>query len=313
MNASAAKFRDQGHEGATGNTARMEIRNGHHTDRPRPLYHHQARRCWQASTCSVKMIAVDLWQGQGAGAVLSEKGCIWRHAVASSAPPCRTAKYIVDKGPDRQAPVLPRAISRDYGIYAEFLTHLAKKGAGIGFDMGGYLTALAAILGGRSVAAFTRRMTPTASTPASWRRGLQPERATMCRCRAIISAAMTVCANGVLGTLRELRLHGTRACLNLARGILTWATGTSSARRPPAEAAVAVVEFPFTHGYQENSRSRRAAEIAWSSWPDAITARARRRAASASCSPRSPDPRRPLPAGYRSVGDWSRKEESALI
>ena len=39
------------------------------------------------------------------------------------------------------------SVSRDYGIYAEFLTHLAKKGAGIGFDMGGYsLTALAAIL-----------------------------------------------------------------------------------------------------------------------------------------------------------------------
>ena len=54
------------------------------------------------------------------------------------------------------------SISRDYGNYAEFLTHLAKKGAGIGFDMGGYyLTALAAILGPvRSVAAFTATNDP---------------------------------------------------------------------------------------------------------------------------------------------------------
>ena len=89
------------------------------------------------------------------------------------------------------------------------------------------------------------------------------------------------------------------------------------------------VEFPFTHGYQENSRGLGAAEMAWS-----ILAGRDHRASkemayhvfetmhgimtsaetgsfyqlqSTFQTPAA------LPAGYRSVGDWSRKEESALI
>ena len=130
---------------------------------------------------SEKMIAVDLWQGKELVQIANEKGL--HLGVAPDTflgTSVQTAKYIVDKGLIGKPLSCRASISRDYGIYAEFLTHLAKKGAGIGFDMGGYyLTALAAILGPSPRS--RRRMTPTASTPASARRA--SARHTMCRCR----------------------------------------------------------------------------------------------------------------------------------
>lgn len=133
---------------------------------------------------SEKMIAVDLWQGKELVQIANEKGL--HLGVAPDTflgASVQTAKYIVDKGLIGKPLSCRASISRDYGIYAEFLTHLAKKGAGIGFDMGGYyLTALAAILGPvRSVAAFTAtndpdRVNTRIGAPASARH-------TMCRCR----------------------------------------------------------------------------------------------------------------------------------
>ena len=127
---------------------------------------------------SEKMIAVDLWQGKELVQIANEKGL--HLGVAPDTflgASVQTAKYIVDKGLIGKPLSCRASISRDYGIYAEFLTHLAKKGAGIGFDMGGYyLTALS----GPSPRS-RRRMTPTASTPASARRA--SARHTMCRCR----------------------------------------------------------------------------------------------------------------------------------
>ena len=118
---------------------------------------------------SEKMIAVDLWQGKELVQIANEKGL--HLGVAPDTflgASVQTAKYIVDKGLIGKPLSCRASISRDYGIYAEFLTHLAKKGAGIGFDMGGYyLTALAAILGPvRSVAAFTATNDPASQYAA---------------------------------------------------------------------------------------------------------------------------------------------------
>lgn len=133
---------------------------------------------------SEKMIAVDLWQGKELVQIANEKGL--HLGVAPDTflgASVQTAKYIVDKGLIGKPLSCRASISRDYGIYAEFLTHLAKKGAGIGFDMGGYyLTALAATSARSGPSPRSRRrMTPTASTPASARRALA--RHTMCRCQ----------------------------------------------------------------------------------------------------------------------------------
>lgn len=88
---------------------------------------------------SEKMIAVDLWQGKELVQIANEKGL--HLGVAPDTflgASVQTAKYIVDRGLIGKPLSCRASISRDYGIYAEFLTHLAKKGAGIGFDMGGY-------------------------------------------------------------------------------------------------------------------------------------------------------------------------------
>ena len=89
------------------------------------------------------------------------------------------------------------------------------------------------------------------------------------------------------------------------------------------------VEFPFTHGYKENSRGLGATEMAWS-----IAAGRDHRASKEMAYhvfemmhgimlsaengtvyqlESSFETPKALPAGYISVGDWSRKEESALI
>ena len=84
---------------------------------------------------SEKMIAVDLWQGKELVQIANEKGL--HLGVAPDTflgASVQTAKYIVDKGLIGKPLSCRASISRDYGIYAEFLTHLAKKGAGIGLD-----------------------------------------------------------------------------------------------------------------------------------------------------------------------------------
>ena len=245
----------------------------------------------------------------------------------------QTVKYIVDKGLIGKPLSCRASISRDYGIYAEFLTHLAKKGAGIGFDMGGYyLTALAAILGPvRSVAAFTATNDPDRVNTRIGAPGFG--QAYDVQVPNVISATMQY-ANGVLGTLHMNSdcIEDEETCLKIygTEGILTMGDPNQFGapvylQKPLCEP----VEFPFTHGYQENSRGLGAAEMAWS-----ILAGRDHRASkemayhvfetmhgimtsaetgsfcqlqSAFQTPAA------LPAGYRSVGDWSRKEESALI
>ena len=218
---------------------------------------------------SEKMIAVDLWQGKELVQIANEKGL--HLGVAPDTflgASVQTAKYIVDKGLIGKPLSCRASISRDYGIYAEFLTHLAKKGAGIGFDMGGYyLTALAAILGPvRSVAAFTATNDPDRVNTRIGAPGFG--QAYDVQVPNVISATMQY-ANGVLGTLHMNSdcIEDEETCLKIygTEGILTMGDPNQFGapvylQKPLCEP----VEFPFTHGYQENSRGLGAAEMAWS-------------------------------------------------
>ena len=254
---------------------------------------------------SEKMIAVDLWQGKELVQIANEKGL--HLGVAPDTflgASVQTAKYIV-----------------------------AKKGAGIGFDMGGYyLTALAAILGPvRSVAAFTATNDPDRVNTRIGAPGFG--QAYDVQVPNVISATMQY-ANGVLGTLHMNSdcIEDEETCLKIygTEGILTMGDPNQFGapvylQKPLCEP----VEFPFTHGYQENSRGLGAAEMAWS-----ILAGRDHRASKemayhvfetmhgimtsaetgSFCQLQSTfQTPAALPAGYRSVGDWSRKEESALI
>lgn len=283
---------------------------------------------------SEKMIAVDLEQGEELVRLANEKGL--HLGVAPDTflgASVQTAKYIVEHGLIGKPLSCRASISRDYGIYGEFLTHLAKKGAGIGFDMGGYyLTALAAILGPvKSLAAFTNTNEPHRVNTRIGAPGFGQEYDI--QVPNVITATLQY-ESGIIGTLHMNSdcIEDEETCLKIygTEGILTMGDPNQFGapvylQKPLCDP----VEFPFTHGYQENSRGLGAAELAWS-----IQAGRDHRASkemayhvfetmhgimrsaesgtfyqlqSTFTTPAA------LPAGYRSVGDWSRKEESALI
>lgn len=283
---------------------------------------------------SEKMIAVELWQGKELVALAEEKGL--HLGVAPDTflgASVQTAKYIVESGLIGEPISCRASISRNYAIYGEFLTHLYKKGAGIGFDMGGYyLTALAVILGpARSISAYTAIHNPTR---INTRIGApQYGQSYTIEVPNVLTAAIQY-ESGVLGTLHmnsdcildektNLEIYGTE-------GILTM--GDPNVFGAPVYLQKTLgqpVEFPFTHGYAENSRGLGAAEMAWSiaagrnhraskelayhvfEMMHGVMLSAERgeayRLESTFETPKA------LPAGYMGDGDWSRKEESALI
>ena len=283
---------------------------------------------------SEKMIAVELSEGEELVALANEKGLYLGVAPDTFlGASVQTAKYIVEKGLIG-TPVSCRAsVSRNYGIYGEFLPHLYKKGAGIGFDMGGYyLTALAAILGPlKSVSAYTaisgkQRVNTRVGAPMF-------EQRYELEVPNVLTAAMQY-ASGVLGTLHmnadsildertNLGIYGTDGILLMGDpnqfGASVYLQKTNA--QP--------VLFPFTHGFAENSRGLGAAEMAWSiragrgqraskemafhvfetmhgimQSAETGTAHVMRSTFAAPAA---------LPEGYIGDGGWTRIEESALI
>jgi len=283
---------------------------------------------------SEKMIAVDLWQGKELVQIANEKGL--HLGVAPDTflgASVQTAKYIVDAGLIGKPLSCRASISRNYAIYGEFLTHLYKKGAGIGFDMGGYyLTALAAILGPASdICAFTAINEPhrTNTRVGAPQYGQEYDIEV-----PNVMAASIRYANGVLGTL-----HMNSDCLlDETYGLEIYGTDGILYMGNPNEFGEKVyirktlgekIEFPLTHGYAVNSRGLGAAEMAWS-----ILAGRNHRASKEMAyhvfemmhgvmlsaekgevyhMESTFDTPKPLPAGYMGDGGWTRKEESALI
>ena len=229
------------------------------------------KQCLEAGkhVFSEKMIAVELWQGKELVELANKKGLYLGVAPDTFlGASVQTAKYIVDSGLIGKPVSCRASISRNYGIYGEFLTHLCKRGGGIGFDMGGYyLTALAAILGPvKAVSAFTAihepNRTNTRIGAPNYGQDYVLEDAN------VITATMQY-ENGVLGTLHMnsdcildetygLEIYGTEGIVYMGNpnefGNPVYIKKTLSDK----------VEFPLTHGYAENSRGVGAAEMAWS-------------------------------------------------
>lgn len=223
-----------------------------------------------------KMIAVELWEGQELVKLADEKGLYLGVAPDTFlGASVQTAKYMVDTGLIGKPLSCRISLSRNYGVYGEFLNHLYKKGAGLGFDMGGYyLTALAAILGPiKAVSSFTainepdrvnnRVGAPNFGKPYSL------------EVPNIITAILQY-ENGVLGTLHfnsdtvydetyALEIYGTEGILYMGNpndfgGPVYLRKTTGLVEADPNNK----IEFPMTHGYKENSRGLGAAEMAWS-------------------------------------------------
>jgi len=283
---------------------------------------------------SEKMIAVTLEQGEELVALANEKnlhlGVAPDTFLGASV---QTAKYIVDSGLIGKPLSCRASISRDYAVYGEFLTHLYKKGAGIGFDMGGYyLTALAAILGPcKNISAFTNINEPHR---VNTRVGAQTYGQEYdIEVPNVITATMQY-KNGVLGTLHM----NSDSLLDETYGLEIYGTDGILYMGNPnefgdnvyiAKVGCEKTLFPLTHGFAENSRGLGAAEMAWS----ILAGRDHRaskemafhvfemvhgimissekgkmyRMKSTFKTPAA------LPAGYIGDGGWTRKEESALI
>ena len=283
---------------------------------------------------SEKMIAVELEEGKELVALANEKGL--RLGVAPDTflgASVQTARYIVEKGLIGRPVSCRASVSRNYGIYGEFLPHLYKKGAGIGFDMGGYyLTALASILGPlASVSAYTaisgkQRVNTRVGAPMF-------EQHYDLEVPNVLVAAMQY-ESGVLGTLHmnadsildertSLEIYGTDGILLMGDpnqfGAPVYLQKTNA--QP--------IAFPFTHGFEQNSRGLGAAEMAWS-----IRAGRNHRASKEMAyhvfetmhgmmlSAESGAAHKmqstfalpaALPEGYIGDGGWTRIEESALI
>ena len=283
---------------------------------------------------SEKMIAVELWQGKELVELANAKGL--HLGVAPDTflgASVQTAKYIVENGLIGKPLSCRASISRDYAVYGEFLTHLYKKGAGIGFDMGGYyLTALAAILGpAKNIAAFTNVNEPTRVNTRIGANDYGKEYTI--EVPNVIAAAIQY-DNGVLGTLHM----NSDSLLDETYGLEIYGTDGIVYMGNPNHFGDKVyiqkvngekVEFPLTHGYDKNSRGLGAAEMAWS-----ILAGRNHRASKEMAyhvfemmhgimlSAENGDvyklestfeTPKGLPAGYIGDGGWTRKEESALI
>ena len=283
---------------------------------------------------SEKMIAVELKEGQELVKLANKKG-LWLGVAPDTflGASVQTAKYIVDHGLIGKPVSAHAAISRNYGIYGEFLTHLWKKGAGIGFDMGGYyLTALASILGPvKRLASFTKindqkRVNTRVGAPDF-------EKKYSLEVPNVITASLEY-ENGVLGTLHmnsdcildetySLIIYGTEGIVYMGNpnefGNPVYIQKTNSEK----------VLFPLTHGYDQNSRGLGAAEMAWS-----IRAKRNNRASKEMAyhvfemmhgimisaeegkvynMKSTFETPKALPEGYIGDGGWTRKEESALI
>ena len=293
------------------------------------------KQCLEAGkhVFSEKMIAVELWQGKELVQLAEEKGLYLGVAPDTFlGASVQTAKYIVESGLIGKPVSCRASISRNYGIYGEFLTHLCKRGGGIGFDMGGYyLTALAAILGPvKAVSAFTainepNRVNTRVGAPNYGQEYVLED-------ANVITAAMQY-ENGVLGTLHMnsdcildetygLEIYGTEGILYM--GNPNEFGGPVYIKKTLSEK----VAFPLTHGYAENSRGVGAAEMAWS------IVKGRKNRASKEMAfhvfelmhgimnsaesgtvynmESTFETPEALPAGYMGDGGWTRKEESAL-
>ncbi|MBR5261083.1 MAG: Gfo/Idh/MocA family oxidoreductase [Oscillospiraceae bacterium] len=293
------------------------------------------KQCLEAGkhVFSEKMIAVELWQGKELVELANAKNLYLGVAPDTFlGASVQTAKYIVESGLIGKPVSCRASISRNYGIYGEFLTHLCKRGGGIGFDMGGYyLTALAAILGPvEAVSAFTAINDPdrtnTRVGAPNYGEDYKLEDAN------VITATMKY-ANGVLGTLHMnsdcildetygLEIYGTDGILYMGNpnefGNPVYIKKTLSDK----------VEFPLTHGYAENSRGVGAAEMAWSIvkgrtnraskemafhvfelMHSIISSAETGKVVQLESTFQTPAA---LPAGYMGDGGWTRKEESAL-
>lgn len=218
---------------------------------------------------SEKMLAVDLKDGEELCKIAKEKNL--RLAVAPDTflgGSIQTAKYIVDNNLIGQPISAIVSVNRDFNINGQFLPHLYKKGGNIAFDFGCYfMTALACILGpARKITSFAKIYDAhrIGNIPTTINFGKNIEVADYNIVTAIVEyendVLCTVHLNSesIVSERPFLEIYGTDGILVM--GNPDRFDGKNYIKKPKGD----LIEFPFTHGYTDNSRGVGVAEMAWS-------------------------------------------------
>ena len=217
---------------------------------------------------SEKMLAVELNEGKELLQLAREKKL--RIGVAPDTilgGSIQTARYILDKGLIGEPLTAVISLNRNYTVFSDLLPHLLKRGGTFPFDVGCYyINALAYVLGpAKRITAFSRKYKPERigkRVDKDWfgeKMVLEDDN---------IMSSVVEYENGVLCSVHfnsesildeepRLEIYGTE-------GIL--AMGDPNQFGSPVYLKKALgekIQFPFTHGYQNNSRGVGAAEMAW--------------------------------------------------
>ena len=245
----------------------------------------------------------------------------------------QTGRHIIDSGLIGKPLTFVASVSRDNGLFGQRLPHLNKAGGGILHDVGCYyLTALVSLLGPvRQLCAFTatnepervnmRMTSPDFGRPYAV--DVENAVAVSMEFACGVVGVFHLVSDTIIDETVRLEIYGTEGILEL--GDPNQFGSPVTLRR----ACAAPLQFPFTHGFTNQSRGIGAAEMAW-----AIRAGRPHRASmemachvleicsgvleSANSGERyhmrttCPVPEA-LPAGFIDCGDWGATEESALV
>lgn len=217
---------------------------------------------------SEKMMAVELEQGKELCHLAEQQNR--RLGVAPDTflgGSIQTARYIVEKGLIGTPISAIVSLNRDFHILGDILPHMLKRGGGMPFDVGCYyMTALATILGPAiRVSAFSQKYIPERTGK---RIGQEWFNEKMTVEEDNIMAALVEYENQVLCTVHfnsesildeigHLEIYGTEGILIM--GDPNQFGSPVFLKKPMNEK----MQFPFTHGYLDNSRGVGVAEMAW--------------------------------------------------
>lgn len=218
---------------------------------------------------SEKMIAVELKEGEELLEIARKNNV--RLGVAPDTflgAGIQTAKYIVEHGLIGEPLSATVSLNRNFNIYADFLPHMYKPGGSLPFDCGCYyLTALASILGPAVyVSGFSRRYRPHRigeRVDKPWfQEPVEVEvdniLTGMIQFKNGILCSVHFNSESIINETPELMIFGTEGILIM--GDPNVFGSPVYIKKPMADP----VNFPFTHGYADNSRGIGCAEMAWS-------------------------------------------------
>lgn len=237
-----------------------------------PTAHYEVvRRALEAGkhVYTEKILATELWQARELVRLADERGLYLGVAPDTFlGAGIQTARFALDSGMIGEPTGVAAVLNRDNGVGAEFIPFIAKRGGGIGFDVGiYYMTAISYLLGPVvRCCGFSRTRTPrrTHCLPSRPDFGTEYEMES----ETLFSAALEF-ANGAGGTLQFngecvmesttfLTVYGTQGILYLPDPN-TFGGEVRVLRRGEREPA----PVPPNHGFADDSRGLGPAELAW--------------------------------------------------